>query len=276
MVAPLTFSLDLEDHRIDREAPRRYPEMMRRVLDFLDEIDVQGTVFVVGEVAEAAPDLIKDVAGRGHEIAFHAYRHRPLTQVTEAQFETDTAAGKALLEDLTGRAVVGFRAPFFSLTKQTAWAVETLQKLGFTYSSSVLPARHPFYGFPNAPTDPFKWPCGLIELPLPLARLGPWRIPYLGGIYLRYLPTPIITRLRARAPGTQALWTYCHPYDFDADEPFSRIKGTPYWASVLLWLNRRQSFQKMAVLLADDPAPPFAVQVEAGVFDGCPVADPAA
>ncbi len=276
MAAPLTFSLDLEDHRADRTAPPRYPEMTRRVLDFLDEIGVTGTVFVVGEVAEAEPGLIREVARRGHEVAFHSYLHRPLTEETAARFETETQAGKALLEDLTGQAVVGFRAPVFSLTRESAWAVDTLMALGFAYSSSVLPAPHPLYGFPDAPAQPFRWPCGLLELPVPLARLGAWRLPYLGGIYLRYLPAGTVARLRARADKGQVPWTYCHPYDFDADEPFGLIRQTPLWASVLLWLNRRNSFRKLGSLLAEDHAPPFAARIAAGAFDHCPTVDPAA
>jgi polysaccharide deacetylase family protein (PEP-CTERM system associated) len=272
MAAPLTFSLDLEDHRADRTKPGRYPLMTRKILDFLDELGVRGTVFTVGEVAEEEPDLVREVTRRGHEIAFHSYYHRPLTRETRARFEEETRAGKALLEDLTGGPVSGFRAPVFSLTNKSLWAVDVLQELGFAYSSSVLPAHHPLYGLPGAPDTPFRWANGLIEIPVSVARIGPWTLPYLGGIYLRYLPQGIIARLRDLSSG-KALWTYCHPYDFDAEEPFARIRDTALWASILLWFNRRGSFAKMRALLAQDVAPPFAEQIAAGRFAQAPTLD---
>jgi len=262
---PLTFSLDLEDHRADRSTPGRYPLMTRRILDFLDEADVRGTVFTVGEVADEHPELVREVSERGHEIAFHSYHHRPLTQETPERFREETKTGKALLEDITGKEVSGFRAPVFSLTAQSLWAVDILKDLGFTYSSSVLPARHPLYGLANAPWDPFRWANGLLEIPVPLARIGPATLPYLGGIYLRYLPEGMIARLRDKSRST-ALWTYCHPYDFDAEEPFSRIRDTALWASILLWFNRRGSFSRMQALLESDITPPFAELIARGAF----------
>jgi len=274
MVTPITFSLDLEDHRADKSGPPRYPAMTRRVLDFLAERNVRGTFFVVGEVAEAEPDLVRDISDRGHEIAFHSHSHRPLTQSNERQFREDAEKGKALLEDLTGRQVAGYRAPVFSLTPESRWAVDALHDLGFKYSSSVLGAANPLHGFPGAPATPFRWPNGLLEIPVPLGNIGPLKLPYLGGIYLRYLPSGLVRRLRAKAPRDQSAWTYCHPYDFDADEPFGRIEGAPLWASVLLWLNRGGSFDKLERVLADGAAPPFIEQVEQGRYDGAPTHDP--
>lgn len=272
MLPSLTFSLDLEDHRAERSGPPRYAHMTRRILDFLDEIDVRGTVFAVGEVAEAEPDLVREIARRGHEVAFHSYRHRPLTSETRDRFRDETRAGKALLEDLTGAPVAGFRAPVFSLTRRSAWTVDILEELGFVYSSSVLPARHPLHGMPEAPRGPFRWPGGLLELPVPLASLGPWSLPFLGGIYLRYLPDGVIARLRGKA-SDQLLWTYCHPYDFDPGEPFCRIRDAALWVSVLLWFNRRNSFAKMRKLLSGGSALPFREQIESGRFAHVPEFD---
>lgn len=274
MTAAVTFSLDLEDHRSDRSGPRRYAEITRRLADFLDQIGVRGTIFVVGEIAEDEPALIRDLAGRGHEIAFHSYFHRPLVNETAHRFQTESAAGKSRLEDLIGKPVSGFRAPTFSLTRKSLWAADILHALEFTYSSSVLPARHPLYGFPEAPREPFRWPNGLLELPVPVATLGPWTLPFLGGIYLRYLPSTLIERLRKKRSDQQTLWTYCHPYDFDPDEPYTPIANAPRWASILLWLNRRNSFAKLEALLAARAAPPFAERVAAGAFADAPKFDP--
>ena len=168
---------------------------------------------------------------------------------------------------MTGHSVVGFRAPVFSLTRESLWTVDILHDLGFRYSSSVLPSHHPLFGLPEAPRVPFRWPIGLVEIPVPLARFGPWNLPYLGGIYLRYLPKSFVARMRETAPGSQTQWTYIHPYDFDTDEPFCRIRDTALWISVLLWCNRRGSFEKLKALMAHGTAPPFAVQLESGRFD---------
>lgn len=266
----LTFTLDLEDHRDRRDAPARYPAITRELLPWLAELGVRGTFFVVGEVAAAAPALICEVAAAGHEVALHSYDHKPLTMITPARFRDDTLRGRALLEDLTGQPISGYRAPVFSLTPASRWAVAILAELGFSYSSSVLAAPHPLYGYAGLPSAPFQWPEGLLELPAPLARLGPWRLPYLGGFYLRYLPLPLIQWLRARAPRDELPWTYCHPYDFDVDEAFTPMRDAALWVSLLLWCRRRGTRLKLARLLADGCAPPFATQIARGDFAQVP------
>jgi len=267
----LTFTLDLEDHRAQREAPARYPAITRELLMWLAELGVRGTFFVVGEVAAAEPQLVREVAAHGHELALHSYDHKPLTQIKPARFRDDTVRGRAVLEDLIGQPVRGYRAPVFSLTPASRWAVAILAELGFNYSSSVLAAPHPLYGYPGVPSSPFTWPEGLLELPAPLASLGPWRLPYLGGFYLRYLPLPLIQWLRERAPRDDLPWTYCHPYDFDVDEPFTPIRDAALWVSMLLWCRRRGTRRKLARLMSDGCAPPFAEQWARGDFAGVPV-----
>jgi len=274
----LTFTFDLEDHRPDGRHPRRYPEVTRRVLAGLEAWGVRGTVFVVGAAAKAAPDLIRDIAEQGHEIAFHSFDHVPLPQQTREKFQAETVAGKRLLEDLTGKAVTGFRAPVFSLTQDAQWALDVLRDAGFTYSSSVLPAPSPLFGFSDAPASPFFWPNGLLELPAPVARLGPLVLPYLGGIYLRYLPGWVVRACIARAPADAALWTYFHPYDFDPGEAFFRMKGAGWITSALLWCNRRRTEGKLEALFGPDgyeAMPPFAEQIGAGIFAKSQVFQPA-
>lgn len=145
--------------------------------------------------------------------------------------------------------MTGFRAPFFSLIPSTVWATDILADLGFVYSSSVLPGEHPLCGFPGAPRQPFRWQNGLIELPCPVARIGRFALPFLGGPYLRYLPDFLVSHLMTRYSGSACLWTYCHPYDFDRTEPYVSIPGVPPAANVLLWLNRRHMLRKMNDLL---------------------------
>ena len=262
----VTFTFDLEDHRARCDAPARYPAITRQLLAWLAEIGVRGTFFVVGEVAASEPALIREVAHYGHEIALHSYDHRPLTRVTPAQFRDDTQRGRALLQDLSGQAVTGYRAPVFSLTPASRWAVAILVELGFEYSSSVLAAPHPLYGYAGLPRVPFCWPEGLLELPAPLAAFGPWRLPYLGGFYLRYLPMFLIQWLRGRAPHDELPWTYCHPYDFDTEETFTPMRDAALWVSVLLWFNRGATRTRLARLLADGSALPFVEQIVRGDF----------
>ena len=173
---------------------------------------------------------------------------------------------RSFLQELTGKAVSGYRAPVFSLTKQTAWATEIIQESGFGYSSSVLPAYNPLYGYPGTPCHPFRWPNGLIELPVPLHNLFGFSLPYLGGVYLRYLPSNISLRWARLNAMNSLQWIYCHPYDFDPDEPFNRIKGANLITSILLWLNRRNTLVKVEKLMAGKIGKPLCDRIKEKSF----------
>jgi polysaccharide deacetylase family protein (PEP-CTERM system associated) len=254
----VTFTLDLEDHRPSPDAPERYPALTREVLDFLDDRGVRGTFFVVGQTAAAHPELVRDVARRGHEVGLHGWRHQPLTELAPDELRADVARGKELLEDLTGAPVLGFRAPTFSLVPDSRWAVDVLADAGFTYSSSILPARSPLFGDPTVPTTPFRWPNGLVELPCPVVRAGGLGLPYLGGVYLRAIPGVASTAARRSVGRAQLLWIYCHPYDFDPDEEFWVVPDAGRLGSRLLWYNRRRTFAKIEAMLRGRAAPPLA------------------
>jgi polysaccharide deacetylase family protein (PEP-CTERM system associated) len=271
----VTFTLDLEDHRADKSrGEARYGRIVPRILDFLAERGVRGTVFTVGSLAREAPALIRDVVARGHELGYHTRDHVPLTDEDPRRFHDQTRADKEFLEDLAGAPVRGFRAPVFSLTRQSLWALDVLKHLGFEYSSSIMPGRNPLYSFPGAPEQPFRWPQGLLELPCPLAALpGGARLAFLGGVYLRYLPLAFILARLQQRPG---LWTYCHPYDFDAAEPFCRVQNAGLATSLLVWLRRGGTFQRMERLLAGRAAPPLAERIAAGEFASAPTFTPSA
>ena len=258
----VTFTLDLEDHRPSSAAPERYPALTREVLDFLDARDVRGTFFVVGETAEARPELVREVAARGHEVGLHGWRHQPLTELDPDVFRADVTRGKALLEDLTGEPVLGFRAPTFSLVPESRWAVDVLADSGFTYSSSILPARSPLFGDPTLPATPFRWPSGLVELPCPVVRAGGVGLPYLGGVYLRALPGPASTAARRSVGREQLLWIYCHPYDFDPDEEFWVVPDAGRLGSRLLWYNRRRTFAKIEAMLRGRAGAPLGERLD--------------
>jgi polysaccharide deacetylase family protein (PEP-CTERM system associated) len=279
MFAPVTFTFDLENHRAVRTTPGRYREMTAAVLEFVADLGVRGTFFVLTEVAEQDPALVREISERGHEVASHGYDHRPITRDTRERFTVLSRKGNTLLEDVTGKAVVGFRAPVFSLTPTTPWTVDVLHELGFGYSSSVLPASNPLFGFRGAPTTPFRWPNGLLELPVAIARFGPLSIPFLGGAYVRHLPASLTRRLRRGAlvgdAHAMAHWTYCHPYEFDADEPFGRQREIPLWASLVLWCNRRGSLRTFGEILRPEAGPPLVELLGSGRLDDCPGFTPA-
>jgi len=233
---------------------------------------------VVGEVGEAHPDLVRDIASGGHELALHGWRHVVLTELDAGALAEDLRRGKAFLEDVGQTEVVGFRAPTFSLVAGTVWATDVLLEAGYTYSSSVLPARSPLYGFPGAPRDPFLWPCGLAELPVPTVGVGPWQLPYLGGTYLRILPRPLIARIHGR-DARRLPWTYMHPYDVDTDEPYWVVPDAG-WMSPALWVGRKRLLAKLDHLGARTGAfgPPLRDRLDlariGGTFDPAGTQDP--
>jgi len=262
----LTFTFDLEDPRPPEVREQRFIRPTETVLELLAERNIRATFFVVATTAQQAPQLVRRIRTQGHEVALHSHDHRPLIELTLDEFEATTSRGKTVLEDILGECVSGYRAPSFSLTAATPWVPRVLAELGFSYSSSVLPVAHPMHGYPGAPAEPFTWPDGLLELPAPVTRLGPWTLPYLGGIYFRYLPLQMLLN---RLSSAVAPWFYCHPYDFDANQPYHRMHGEPHWVSMLLWCKRRDALRKLTQLL-DHPATqwsgPFEQQMKAGRF----------
>lgn len=241
---PLTLTLDLEDSTGAHAPDGRWVRASERFLDAVESRGIQTTVFIVGEAARAAPQLVQRVARGGHEVALHGMRHVPLGESGPGRLPRELAEGRALLQDLSGQPVVGFRAPIFSLTPSTAWAVETLTEAGFSYSSSILPARNPLHGWPGLPTVPFQWDTGLLELPCPTLGVGSASIPYLGGIYLRYVPR-WAARRQLDALAGEAAWSYVHPYDLDPGAPVRRFPHANWPTSLLLHTRRRATLRRM-------------------------------
>ena len=268
--SPFVFSIDLEDHRPDPSYPKRYPEVTRSLLDFLAERNIRASVFVLGRLVREEPGLIREIAERGHEVAYHYAQHVHLTRETPERFVQQSREDIKFIEDLIGKSLSGYRAPAFSLTPESAWAIEAIQELGFCYSSSVMPVKNPINGYPGAPRKAFYWPNGLLEIPAPVAELGPLSVPFLGGIYLRYLPTAAITRFIKRYSSDQEKWIYCHPHDFDHQERFFQIEGTSFLVSLLLWFNRRGTMRKLDAILpqsvASDMPQTFAEKLAAGHY----------
>jgi peptidoglycan-N-acetylglucosamine deacetylase len=265
----VSFTFDLEDHRSGLDPASRYVDATYRVLDFLDRVAVAGTFFIVGNVGERHPALVREIAARRHEVAFHGFDHTPLDEDEPANFVRQTTRGKRFFEDLIGRDVVGYRAPIFSLLASTTWSAETFASLGFTYSSSVLPAASPRKGFPGAPRHPFKWPNGVIELPAAITDVGGIALPFLGGVYFRYFPLSLMLR-RVQDPAARGLWTYLHPYDCDPDEGWQRVERTNVIESLILACNRRHTLDKMERLLTGWGHAPLRDRVASGEFADAP------
>ncbi|MBI3760067.1 MAG: DUF3473 domain-containing protein [Deltaproteobacteria bacterium] len=245
----------------------------QRILDLFDECQVTGTFFILGWVAERFPGLVRQIAERGHEPACHSYWHRLIYKLTPAEFREDTLRAKDSIEQAAGMPVSGYRAPSFSITARSAWALDVLAELGFRYDSSVFPVRHDVYGVPDAPRAPFRveTPFGsIVEFPMATFRFtkdGP-NCPVAGGGYLRLLPFPY-TRAGVRRAWREGLpvVSYVHPWEFDPEQPrlnvplksrlrhYTNLKRTERRLRGLLALGKFTSFRDSGLA---DSAPAFA------------------
>lgn len=219
-----------------------------RVLSLLADARVKATFFCLGWVAGHTPDVIRMIADSGHEIACHGLDHARVHTLTPDQFAEDIARSKKSLEDVSGCAVTGYRAPSFSLTDETAWAHRILAETGFLYSSSIYPVKTDHYGQNTASRRPYR-PVkdhDLIELPLTALELFGRRWPVAGGGYFRLLPKPF--GRWAFGAGTRQSGAgifYMHPWELDPDQP--DVADAP----VLSRFRHRVGLSRMAGQVAD-------------------------
>lgn len=215
-------TIDVEDWPIavlgpEHEVTGRVVENTKRCLQILQWHHVRATFFVLGKVAERFGDLIKEIHSAGHEIASHGYGHELLTKISPGRFEEDVRHSIDILQAIVGERPIGYRAPAFSIVESTRWAGPILADLGFKYSSSVFPIRHPRYGIPTAPRRVHRWrECHLIECPPATITFAGRNWPVAGGGYFRLLPGPIARRAirRLNAQNFPAI-LYFHPYELD-------------------------------------------------------------
>lgn len=188
------------------------------LLDMLDEVGVRATFFVLGNVADAYPELVREVVRRRHEVGSHTHSHRLISHMNPVVFEADVKRSLARLQDLTGQPVLGFRAPEFSVGHLRHWCFEILARLGFRYDSSVFPLPRVRYGIPEASRYPFaiNTPSGRIyEYPLATWEVGKFRLPVAGGSYFRLLPARLLYRaLNDIDASKRTAVLYFHPYEF--------------------------------------------------------------
>lgn len=212
--------------------PLRVEGNTMRILDMLDEYALRATFFILGWVAERLPALVKEIHRRGHEIACHGYAHQLVYRLTPGEFRADVAKAKNILEDMCGVRVCGYRAPSYSITTKSLWALDILVEEGFSYDSSIFPISHDIYGIPGGKRFPHEIPthAGKIwEFPLSTysVKTGCWqsRFPIAGGGYLRLIPAALVA-LAIHAINTtekQPVIVYFHPWEIDPQQP--RIKA---------------------------------------------------
>ncbi len=203
--------------------PCRVEQNTQRILDIFAENNVKATFFTLGWVAERYPSLVKRMVEEGHELASHGYEHIRVTQQTPEQFRQDVIKTKALLEDIGGCEVRGYRAASYSIGASNLWALQELQDAGYVYSSSIYPIHHDLYGMPDAPRFKF-YPNnqnGLIEVPVTTFTLGKRRFPCGGGGYFRLFPYPLYrwALRRVNRKDNESSVFYFHPWEIDPDQP---------------------------------------------------------
>ena len=239
--------------------PDDWPQFKSRVavntgniLNILEKYNVKATFFIVGWIAEKHPELVREISKRGHEIGCHSYKHQRIHTFTEEAFKEDTRKAKEIIEDISGRQVVGYRAPTYSITRDTLWALEILAKLGFTYDSSIFPIYHDNYGIPDAPRFPYKHEgLDLIEYPISTALVLGRKVPVSGGGYFRLFPYRF-TRMALKTINEkekQPFVFYMHPWEIDPDQP--RIKNISLLSRFRHYNNLSKTSSRLHMLLSD-------------------------
>lgn len=244
----LSVSSGLREDYADRVAPAT-----RWILEALAESGALATFFVLGQVARRDPSLVREIADAGHEVASHGWDHKRILQLTPAQFAEDLRLSKDALEQAAGAAVVGYRAPTFSLVRRTAWALDVMAEAGLLYDSSIYPVRHDRYGVPNAPRAPFLARGvrhAILEIPPATLRVGRAVVPVGGGGYFRLFPLAVMERALAQAarecsPAVAML--YFHPWEFDPDQPRLPLRGVNRFRT---YVGLRRSRGRLRRLLA--------------------------
>lgn len=212
--------------------PLRVEGNTLRILDMLDEFSFHATFFVLGWVAERLPALVREIQHRGHEIACHGYGHQLIYNLSQQEFRADISKAKSILENICGVRVYGYRAPSYSITTKSLWALDILVEEGFTYDSSIFPITHDIYGIPGGkrfPHDLSTHSGKIREFPISTfaVTVGGWKtnVPIAGGGYLRLLPVRLVAKAIRVINGKekQPAIVYFHPWEIDPQQP--RIKA---------------------------------------------------
>lgn len=251
------FSIDLEDilrrMKDGHQYPSRVEKNMDRFLRFADDFNFRFTAFTVGDVAEHFPGLLKRIHQMGHEIACHSHKHITLNQFNVQQFRLDLAKNITAIRDCGIEDTKGYRAPVFSITPDNAsWIYPALKEAGIEYSSSVLPASNPLFGWKGFGQRPRMMKGGVVELPLTMANLGLIKVPLAGGVYFRVLPLTLLKLAHGNfyKRNDYAITSYLHPYDIDTEQDkFMHPDINSRFYNYLMYKNRDTVFEKLTALL---------------------------
>jgi polysaccharide deacetylase family protein (PEP-CTERM system associated) len=253
-------TIDFEDWYQGLEIPHtewsQYEDRVRfaghRVLDILAEANTRATFFILGYVAERHPEIVREIVGAGHEVGTHGYSHSLIYRQTRDLFREEMTRAIRYLEDLTGQPVLGHRAPFFSITRDSLWALETLGELGIRYDSSIFPVLNYRYGIENAPRWPYRIDTpsnSLMEFPISTWKILGRNLPIAGGAYFRIYPYALTRRAfkSLNGDGHPAVF-YLHPWEVDPDHP--RIP-LPRRISMTHYVNLGKTEKRLRRLLND-------------------------
>jgi polysaccharide deacetylase family protein (PEP-CTERM system associated) len=228
------------------------------ILEILEKRNIKATFFIVGWIAEKYPQLVRQIFQQGHEIGCHSYWHKKVYDLTPEEFKADTLKAKSILEDITGNPVFGYRAPSYSITKKSLWALDILSEIGFQYDSSIFPIHHDNYGIPDAPRFAFKLETRkMMEYPISSVRVLGRNLPISGGGYFRLFPY-IVTRTalkRININENQPFVFYMHPWEIDPDQP--RIQKASLLSRFRHYVNLDTTRSKLEKLLDDFQFGPF-------------------
>jgi len=221
------------------------------LLELLEKYNHKATFFILGWIAEKKPNLIKKIASLGHEIASHGYKHEIVYRLTPDDFRRDLMISKKILEDLTGVEVIGYRAPNFSITKDSLWAIDILKELNFKYDSSIFPISfHDRYGFNGIKDNSFfKFDNGLQEFPLTIYKFAGINFPVGGGAYFRFIHYRIFKFMlrQINEKGKEFIF-YLHPWELDKEQPRVKVNTACYMRH---YINLGKTNDKLISLLKD-------------------------
>jgi polysaccharide deacetylase family protein (PEP-CTERM system associated) len=231
--------------------PCRVERNVQRLLALFGETGARATFFTLGWIAERYPQLVRDIVAGGHELASHGYGHQRASEQSREVFADDVRRAKALLEDLGGKPVQGYRAPSFSIGMGNLWAFDVLLEAGYRYSSSVYPVQHDHYGMPDAPRFPYESRPGLLEIPITTTRLLGRNLPAGGGGYFRLAPYEVSrwALRRVNELDRRPAIFYFHPWEIDPDQP--RVHEASLKTRFRHYVNLHKTESRLGQLLRD-------------------------
>jgi len=231
--------------------PCRIERNMDVILGLLADSGARATFFTLGWIAERYPSVVARILAGGHELASHGYAHLRATEQTPTEFLDDIRRAKALLEDIAGIEVRGYRAPSFSIGKTNPWAFDCIAEAGYRYSSSVYPMRHDHYGMPDAPRFAYRARASLLEIPVSTARVLNRNLPAGGGGYFRLLPYTVSRAFirRVNESDQRPSVFYLHPWEIDAEQP--RVPRTSLRTRFRHYVNLHRTVGRLRRLLQD-------------------------